>query len=171
MHWLKHALRIAIVSASLIVASGVAVGSVEIPGVDALAIAQAYIAAAALGMLGVPAIQDGAVINAGGFLAIVAAPCTGIEVLLVFGAAVLVSPVPLKSRAWALLLGIPALCALNLFRVTSLMLVGIGYPEHFDTAHLAVWQTVMAVVALAIWFFWLKRASGDENARSPSTLR
>ena len=123
----------------------------------------AYMAGFALGMLGVPASLDGAVINADGFVAVVAAECTAIELILVFGAAVIVWPVSLKARIRALLLGVPALCALNLVRVITLLLIGVDFPEHFDTAHSAVWQTAMAVAALTMWLLWLRWASDGER--------
>ena len=117
----------------------------------------------ALGMLGVPASLDGAVINMDGFAAVVAAECTAIELILVFSAAVLVSPVSLKARLWALALGVSALCALNLVRIVSLMLVGAGFPEYFEMAHLKVGQTVMAVAALGMWLLWLRWTSDGER--------
>ena len=154
----KTALRVAVVSASLIAASGIAIGTIEVPGIEVLAIALAHVAAFALSVLGASVSLDGAIIDADGFLAVVAAQCTGIELILVFAAAVLVCPVSLRARLWALLLGIPALCALNLVRVVSLLFVGVRFPEHFDTAHLVVWQTVMVAAALAMWLIWCKRS-------------
>ena len=106
MHPLNIAARAGVFSASLIAAGGVIAGTVNIPGVDALARGLAYMAGFALGMLGVPASLDGAVINADGFVAVVASECTAIELILVFGAAVIVWPVSLKSRIGALLLGV-----------------------------------------------------------------
>ena len=163
MHPLSIAVRAGIFSASLIAAGGVIAGTVNIPGVDALARGLAYMAGFALGMLGVPASLDGAVINADGFVAVVAAECTAIELILVFSAAVLVSPVSLKARLWALALGVSALCALNLVRIVSLMLVGAGFPEYFEMAHLKVGQTAMAVAALAMWLLWLRWTSDGER--------
>ena len=167
MDQVKTALRITVVSVSLIVASGIAIGTIEVPGIEVLAIALAQIAAFSLSILGVPVSLDGVVINADGFLAVVAAQCTAIELILVFGSAVLVCPVSLGARMRALSFGIPALCALNLVRVVSLLFVGVRFPEHFDTAHLAVWQTVMAAAALAMWFMWYKQASGGRRDGEP----
>ena len=163
MHPLSIAVRAGIFSASLIAAGGVIAGTVNIPGVDALARGLAYMAGFALGMLGVPASLDGAVINMDGFAAVVVAECTAIELILVFSTAVLVSPVSLKARLWALALGVSALCALNLVRIVSLMLVGAGFPEYFEMAHLKVGQTAMAVAALAMWLLWLRWTSDGER--------
>ena len=163
MHPLNIAARAGVFSASLIAAGGVIAGTVNIPGVDALAQGLAYLVGFALGMLGVPASLDGAVINMDGFAAVVVAECTAIELILVFSAAVLVSPVSLKARLWALALGVSALCALNLVRIVSLMLVGAGFPEYFEMAHLKVGQTAMAVAALAMWLLWLRWTSDGER--------
>ena len=95
--------------------------------------------------------------------AVVAAECTAIELILVFGAAVIVWPVSLRARIWALLMGVPALCVLNFARVVSLLFTGISFPEHFDMVHLAVWQTVMAVAALGMWLLWLRWTSDGER--------
>lgn len=155
--------RVIAVSASLIVASGIAIGTIELPGVDILAIVLADVSGIALEFLGIPVSLDGAVIGASGFLAVIAQQCTAIELLLVFSALALVCPVSLKARAWALLLGIPSLCLLNLVRVISLLLIGIGFPQHLDMAHLVIWQTIMVVAAFTMWLLWLRWAYNVEH--------
>ena len=161
MHSSKLALRVGVVGASLIVASGIAIGTIEAPGVDDLAIALSRVAALTIGLFGIPASLDGAVISADGFVAVVAAQCTAIELILVYSAAVLVTPVNLAARMWALALGVLGICVLNLVRVVSLLVVGIVFPGHFDMAHLFVWQVGMAAVALAMWLVWYGRATGS----------
>ncbi|MDE2686815.1 MAG: archaeosortase/exosortase family protein [Chloroflexota bacterium] len=158
VHFMKPALRIGVVSASVVVASAIAIGTLEPPGVGALATALAWLSAQAAGALGVSASSDGAIIEAGGFSAFVAAQCTAIDIILVFCAGVLIFPVPLKARMWALALGIPAIIALNFARIISLMLIGITFPEHFDFLHLAVSQLSMVVAAFTIWLLWLRSA-------------
>ena len=164
------AIRLAVVSASLIVASGITIGTVIPPGAELLSLALARTAAFTLGLLGIPASLEGAVINADGFLAIVAAQCTAIEILLLFTVVVLVCPVSARARMWALLLGIPAICALNFVRVISLLLVGVGFPDHFETIHHLVWQPAMAIIALVSWLLWLRWAStNNERSEEMST--
>ena len=155
--------RVAVVSASLIVASGVAIGTIEIPGIDILAIAIAGVSGIVLEFLGAPVILDGAVIGVSGFLAVIAQQCTAIELLLVFSALVLVCPVSLRARAFALLLGIPTLCVLNLIRILSLLLIGMDFPQYLDIAHLMIWQTIMVVAAFLMWLFWLRWAYNVER--------
>ncbi|MYE53984.1 MAG: hypothetical protein F4X34_02155 [Chloroflexi bacterium] len=150
--------RVVVASACIIVASGIAIGTIELPGVDILALALAGVSTIALEILGNPVSLDGAVIATNGLVVVVAQQCTAIELLLVFSAAVLICPVSLKARAFALLLGIPALCVLNLFRIISLVLIGIGFPQHLDLAHLVVWQIAMVVAAFTMWLFWLRWA-------------
>jgi len=140
------------------VASGIAIGTIELPGVDILALALAGVSTIALEILGNPVSLDGAVVATNGLVVVVAQQCTAIELLLVFSALVLVCPVSLKARAFALLLGIPSLCLLNLIRIISLVLIGISFPQHLDTAHLMVWQTLMVVAAFTMWLLWLRWA-------------
>lgn len=168
---MKLALRIGVVSASLIVASGIAIGTIEMPGVDALAIALARVAALIIGVFENSVSLNGAVIDVGGFVAVVAAQCTAVELILVYCAATLVSPVSLGARMWAMLLGASALCALNLVRVVSLLLVGISFPEHFDAMHLVVWQSVMALAGFAMWLFWLRRSYAKEHLAAQASLK
>ena len=159
----KLALRIAVVSASLVVASGITIGTIEVPGIGALGVALARVAVLALGVLGVPASLDGAVISTDRLVAVVAAQCTAVELILVFSVGVLVCPVSVSGRIWGLLLGVPSICALNIVRVISLLLVGIGFPERFDMVHLALWQTAMVLAAFVIWLLWLRWASGEAH--------
>lgn len=168
MNW---APRIAALSASLIVASGIAVGAIDVPGAGASAIALARIVALTLGVAGIPVSLDGAVIDADGFVAVVVAQCTAIEIILVYSAAVLVAPVQFRARMWALALGIPVLCTLNLVRLVSLLLVGIGFPERFDVMHLVVWQVVMAVAGFTMWLFWLMRSYANERLEGRVNLK
>ena len=158
------AIRAAVFGASLILATGISIGQVTLPGVDYLAIAIARSTAFALSIVNTPAALNGAVISADGFVAIVSAECTAIEILLVFSAAVAVWPVPLRAKLLAMLVLVPALLALNLVRVTSLMLAGIGFPEHFDVIHLKVWQPAMVLAAMAMWLLWQRWAIGKERS-------
>ena len=153
------AVRAAVFGASLILATGISIGTVDIPGVGVISRAIASIATFALGHFGVPVTQDATIINAGGFIAIVSAECTAIEILLVFSVGVLVWPVSLRAKAAAILLFIPILAVMNLARVISLLLTGVGIPEHFDTLHLMIWQPAMLLAALALWLLWQRWAS------------
>ena len=170
MQPLGVALRIGVVSASLILASGIAIGTLEPPGVDAFAFVLAGVAALTLSIIGVPVSLDGAVINADGFVAVVAAQCTAIEIIVVFSAAVLVWPVSFRARIAGLLLGVAALCALNLVRVICLLLIGASFPEYFHVAHLMVWQTAMALAGLVIWLLWLRWVSNGERVNETQTI-
>lgn len=148
------AARVAVFGASFILAAAISTGAIELPGFYALSTAIAYAASFALGMLGVPLSQDGAIINAGSFVAVVATQCTAIELMLLVSAATLVWPASPRAKAVALLLLLPAIVTLNLVRVVTLMLTGIGYPEHFDTLHVRVWQPAMVLAAAAMWLLW-----------------
>lgn len=155
---LNSLLRIAAALTAITVACAIASGALAPPGAETLTTALAKLAAFTLSILGVSASARGAIIDAGSFSAFVAPQCAAIDIILVFGAGVSISPVPLKARLWALAMGIPAIIALNFARIISLMLIGIIAPERFDVMHLAVSQLSMVVAAFTIWLLWLRSA-------------
>lgn len=153
------AARAAVFGASLVLAAAISLGTVHMPGAGALENATAYISTLVLGAFGVSVTQDGTIIDAGGFVAIVVAECTAIDILLVFSAAVLVWPASHRAKAAGILLLAPVIVALNLVRVISLLLTGIEFPEHFEAAHYRVWQPAMILAAIAMWLLWQRWAS------------
>ena len=54
-------------------------------------------------------------------------------------------------------MGIVVLSAINLVRTTSLFYIGMAFPSAMDIAHLLVWQSVMVVFAVTVWFLWMRR--------------
>ena len=119
----------------------------------------AQIAGFALTLIGVPASSDGAIVGADAFAAIIVAECTALDVIILFGAAVLAYPASIGARLRGLLLGAVALFALNIARIVSLILIGIHYPDSLEDAHLLVWQTAMALAAIGLWILWIPSAT------------
>lgn len=94
----------------------------------------------------------------------VAQGCDGLEPLALFLAALLAFPGTLLLKLPALLLGVPALVALNLLRIASLYLVGLHYPRLFYTVHTDVWQALYVVAALGCFGVWLAWATSRAAA-------
>ena len=113
----------------------------------------------ALTLLGVPASSDGATVGADAFTAIIVTECTALDVIILFGAAVLAYPASISTRLRGLLLGVAALFALNIARIVSLILIGIHYPDSLEDAHLWVWQPAMAIAAIGLWILWIPSAT------------
>ncbi|MFQ5458960.1 MAG: hypothetical protein ACE5FC_11005 [Myxococcota bacterium] len=91
--------------------------------------------------------------------------CDAVAPSALFVAAVLASPVPLLSRAYAAVAGTILLMLLNVIRVVSLYLVRLYWPRAFDTMHLDVWQALFIFLALLIWAVWASRASKTHASR------
>ena len=88
--------------------------------------------------------------------------CDAIEPSALFVAAVLASPVLLKLKIPAVLLGAGLLLVLNLVRIVTLFLTGLYFKSLFDMMHLDVWQAAFIVLAIlfwAAWASWVRRAA------------
>ena len=83
--------------------------------------------------------------------------CNGLEATLFLVAAVLAFPAPPKARLIAAAVGVALIQGVNLVRVLSLFLIGCHRREWFDTAHLAIWQTVVFGVAILYFASWTRR--------------
>ena len=83
--------------------------------------------------------------------------CNGLETVIIFVAAVLAFPAPLKARGIGLALGVLAIQAVNLVRVVALFLTGAYFPAFFDSSHTVVWQTIVIAFGVLLWLFWANR--------------
>jgi exosortase H (IPTLxxWG-CTERM-specific) len=83
--------------------------------------------------------------------------CNGVEAMIIFLAATLSFPAPLKARLAGLALGIVGIQIVNLIRVVALFLTGVYFPSFFDSSHTVVWQTVVILFAVLLWIFWAQR--------------
>ena len=153
MQW-RNMFRVAIVFAAALAATAVASGEVSGAWLAAFYALLAQIAGFALTLLGVPASSDGAIVGADKFSAIIVSECAALEVIILFGAAVLVYPTSIGARLRGLLLGVATLFALNITRIVSLILIGIHYPDWLEDTHLWVWQPAMAIAAIGLWMLW-----------------
>ena len=63
----------------------------------------------------------------------------------------------IRQKGEGIALGILVLYALNLVRTVSLFLVGTYFPGLFDTAHYIVWQSLMILLAIGLWLFWVEK--------------
>jgi len=79
--------------------------------------------------------------------------CTSMEVLGMYGAAVLAYPTSWRNRARGLALGL-ALLVINLFRILTLILGGAQSAVVLDLGHLYVWPAILLGITIALWFSW-----------------
>ena len=155
----RNVIRVAVIFAAALAATAVNNGELDSVWMDAFCAMWARIAGFALTLLGVPASSDSVTVDAGAFTATIVPACTALDVIILFGAAVLAYPASIGARLSGLLLGVAALFALNIARIVSLILIGIHYFDLLEDAHLLVWQTAMALSAIGLWMLWHSWAS------------
>lgn len=83
--------------------------------------------------------------------------CDGVIPSCIFLAAVLAVPGHWRAKLWGCLLGVPAILAINLVRIVSLVLLGAWRPDLFEKVHIYVGQALVIASSLALWLSWAER--------------
>lgn len=81
--------------------------------------------------------------------------CTAYFPCAIYASAVLAYPSPWRGRVAGILLGIPAVLAVNQVRLLTLCYIFHNYEEYFDTAHYVVWQSLIIFFTVFIWILWV----------------
>ena len=93
-----------------------------------------------------------------GFGVLIAPGCNGVEAVIMLAAAMLAFPAPWRHKALGLALGFVAVQGLNVLRIVSLFALGQWSREVFEIAHLYVWQALIMLDVLVVWWIWVRRA-------------
>lgn len=81
--------------------------------------------------------------------------CDAMDATALFVAAVIASPVALRSKISGVLGGILLLGLINLIRIVSLFYAGIHFSSKtFHTLHVEVWQPLFILLAVCFWLLW-----------------
>jgi len=99
-------------------------------------------------------VSVGTVIQSPRFALDVRNGCNGVEATLLLVAAILGFPASLRSRLIGLGVASIAIELLNLVRLCSLFLLGEHDRKIFDFVHVAVWQSLIILAAIAIFVLW-----------------
>lgn len=106
----------------------------------------------------------GTTIASGRFAMDVKNGCNAVETMILFIAAILAFPAPARLRLVALLIGLPAIQLANLVRLTSLFWLGTTRPEWFNIFHVAIWQSVIILIGVAMFAIWSSRVARQPTA-------
>ncbi len=85
------------------------------------------------------------------------AACTGIVSMAIFTSAVVAYPCRFSRKVEGIVLGIASLFVFNLIRMVGLFIVGSYLPDFFNSAHYIIGQSLMILLALGLWLFWLEK--------------
>ena len=110
--------------------------------------------------LGGHATRDAAILrSSSGFGVEMRDGCNAVNVTILLWSAILAFPASWKSKAWGLLAGTAIVQALNIVRFISLYYVGQYNMVWFDFAHAYLWESLLVLDTMVVFWLWVKRAS------------
>ena len=118
-------------------------------------------------------IRDGNVIRdpTTGFAVAVDAECTGIDPVLIFWAAVLAFQTGWKHKIAGLIIALIGLQSLNFVRIIALYFTGLWDRTAFIWSHHNLWQGVMMLGVVVLFYVWLKLGDSSNRERNPDDAR
>jgi exosortase/archaeosortase family protein len=117
----------------------------------------AWLTVATLNTFRVDAAQAGDVVSGSGFAMQVAPICDGIDLAVILGLAILLSPAPWRLRLIGLGAAIVLTQVFNLGRLVCMFLVGVHLRPYFDLFHHVLWQAVAILFCVGLYAAWLSR--------------
>ncbi len=105
------------------------------------------------------ATRDGAILRApGGFGVEMRDGCNAVNVLILLWSAVLAFPASRKMKALGLAVGSAIVQALNILRFISLFYLGQYSMAWFDFAHAYLWESLLVLDTMVIFWLWVRHA-------------
>jgi len=117
----------------------------------------AYVTGFVLGLLGNSVRVSGTMISSSRYSIEVVTACTGLFVTTIFLSAVIAYPCRMRAKLIGVAIGIPGIFLLNVIRLVTLFYIGLYLPRFAERAHLLVWQSLMILLSLVLWLFWVER--------------
>lgn len=124
--------------------------------------------AAIAGMFGVDSEADGATIVSGAARLDVKEGCNGVHALVILLASILAFPATWGSRTLGVAVGAVAILGANLVRIVNLIVVARYDPAHLKLFHAAVWETLIMLVAVALFVLWWRLLGSRTRPTAPA---
>lgn len=124
----------------------------------------AWICGVLINLFGGDAVVTGAVIHSqsNGFAVKIANGCSGLEVVILLGAAVLAfGSIPVRHRMIGFFACSLVIVIINTVRVISLFYLGQYSRTLFDWAHLYVWDVLIILDGIVVYILWIKWSLGS----------
>ncbi len=94
--------------------------------------------------------------------------CNGAFATAILLSGIIAYPSRVREKLTGILIGMPAIFAINQARVISLFILGRKYPGVFEEVHVYVWQPVIIIFAIFVWDFWARNfVRKDKIQKSP----
>lgn len=109
------------------------------------------------GIFGISASFEGTILTVSGFRMEIILECTALQYLGLYAAGVVAYPYKtVRSKAGALMLGIPAFLAINVARLIVIGKIGAVAPALFEFVHVYLWQSMFGIMVFCIWLAWVQ---------------
>jgi exosortase H (IPTLxxWG-CTERM-specific) len=92
--------------------------------------------------------------------------CNASNVTVLLWAAILAFPAPWTAKGKGLAGGTVAIHVLNLLRIVSLFYLGQVSEKWFEIAHLYVWESLIVLFTLVIFWFWVQHTYRSADPRT-----
>ncbi len=133
--------------------------SVNVPFTSFIVLSSSFL----INLFGGTSFVDGTHLSTGQFGINVVDGCNGIYATAILLSGVIAYPARLTHKMLGVLVGFVAIFALNLVRVISLLYLGRSYPDIFKEIHIFVWQPIIILWAIYIWYLWWNRIEGKKS--------
>lgn len=109
-----------------------------------------------LRLFGEETVVSGCVVSSPRFAVTIYNGCNGLITSLVLVSGILAFPARCSAKIIGVVSGLFAIQLINLVRIVSLFYVGVFFPEHFNDAHIFVWQSLVIVAGITLWIVWAR---------------
>jgi exosortase H (IPTLxxWG-CTERM-specific) len=107
-----------------------------------------------LRLLGEDAAVHGCAVSSPRFAVTIYNGCNGLITSLIFVSGVLAFPARWSAKLIGVVGGLLAIQLINLVRIVSLFYIGVFLPEHFNDAHIFIWQSLVILFGVSLWIVW-----------------
>jgi len=107
-----------------------------------------------LRLLGEDATVNGCAVSSPRFAVTIHNGCNALITSLIFISGVLAFPARWLAKLVGVVGGLLAIQLMNLARIVSLFYIGVFLPEHFNDAHIFIWQSVVILFGISLWIVW-----------------
>jgi len=117
----------------------------------------ALISSGILNLFGQNTVVVGTTVQSSVFGISVVTACTGTFITGLFLIAVVAFPTRWLAKLIGAGIGLGGIFLVNIVRLVSLYFIGVHWPGFLDQAHQLIWQSLLIVIAVALWLVWAGR--------------
>jgi len=114
----------------------------------------ARVSGGVLRVFGEEAAVSGCVVSSPRFAVTIYNGCNGLITSLIFISGVLAFPARWSAKLIGVVGGLLSIQLINLVRIVSLFYIGVFLPEHFNDAHIFIWQSLVILAGISLWIVW-----------------